>query len=391
MKGTSSTICAFIVALIVLMFPFAVSAQENLVLHYAGVALSGEAKDSNVAFPNTQALMKETAGKDGPSLLDNALNQHLDGVQFDGLTLSTDSGNLDKGDSLSLAFVTTWENVAQERVRDKYKVTFDLRAEALVFDFHTMKVIAAYPFGMQVRDVSSEAPTPSAIRAAFSNMYLDPQHSIFDVFVKTLQTAHIKRSYGAYAQVVDVSFEPKALDVMASVGADPERTKDFVATSFESSLTQNASIPILPYIKGQAIGRKMTARFSNGKVYNLTLPDPDFRITITVNGFKKVSVDENSLETAFAYANYMKVNISTPLREAPYLNGDFKFAVPKTVPKTVGQTDDWAAYQESILSFMDGLTKQFSSLDSGWLDKWGNDSVTSSQIEDAAQALSRCK
>ncbi|MGB9153882.1 MAG: hypothetical protein WCD70_12455 [Alphaproteobacteria bacterium] len=393
MKGTSSTVCAFIVVLIVLMFPFSVSAQENLVLHYAGVALSGESKDSKVAFPNTQAFMdmKEPGGKD-PDILDNALNQHLAGLQFDGFTLNHDLGNSDKGDSLSLAFVVTWENVAKEQIGSKYKVTYDLRAEALVFDFHTKTIIAAYPFGMQRHDVSPNAPTQIDKQNAFRKMYLDPQNSILDTFVRTLQTARIRRSYGAYAQVVDVSFEPKALDMMASLEeASPERAKDFIATAFETSLMKNASIPILPHVIGQAIGNQMAIKFANANVYNLTLPKSDFRITITVHGFKKVPVDENTLETGFAYANYMKVNISQPLMDAPYLDGDFKFAVSKTVPKTVLKTDDWAAYQESILSFMDGLTKQFSSSDSDWLDKWGNDSVTSSQIEDAAQALSRCK
>lgn len=365
------------------------AAQVATTLHYAGFAFGGQAQDADHAFPVSYALSKETEGP-GAHRLDRELGRRLKGQSFPGISIDEGLGNSKTGDSLAIAFVLNWENVAQERIGNDFKLTVDLRAEALVFDFEKMKVIAAYPFGFQTRDVSATPPTPAKIQGMVRGMYLSGDRGIFDLFIKALTTSHIKRSYGAYAQVVDVNLEDKAVDTLASFGADQGQLKSLIADTFNADLSQNAAIPVLPYTKGQAIGGKMSARFSNGEVFNLALPEPDYRIRLTVRGFKKVEIGSTASETAFAYASFFHVAVIQPLRGSPYLDGDFKFAAAKTVPKAVITIDDWAAYQESMLSLLDGLTKQFASPDSRWIEKWGTDGELA-QVQTAAQALVRCR
>jgi hypothetical protein len=309
---------------------------------------------------------------------------------FRSISLDNGLGNIKAGDSLAIAFVLTWENVASEQLERDFKITVDLRAEALVYDFETMKVIAAYPFGVQVRDVSANSPSPEKIRELISDVYFGGNHNILDRFVEILRNANIKRSYGAYAQVISVDLEDKATALMSTVNADSSQTKTFIADSFDALLWKNDSIPVLPFSKGQAIGGRMSGVFSNGDVFNLSLPEPDYRIHLTARGFKKVEVDSDASEIGFAYASYFHVSIDQPLREKPYLDGDYKFAVSKVVPRAVAKTDDWAAYQESMLSLIDGLTKQFATIDPNWLGKWG-DAGSRPQIELASSALAKCR
>ncbi|MEI9987026.1 MAG: hypothetical protein WDN69_30020 [Aliidongia sp.] len=364
--------------------------QDLPKLHYAGFAFAGEAGRIGKTFPNSVAI-NEAADASGISPLDRQLNLLVNSAKFDHFVLTGDLGNTKTGDALALAFVLTWENLAQEPVGRDVKVTADLRAEALVFDFQAMKVIAAYPFGLQSRQVLPAAPSPGAIREIFRSMYFGSQGSIFDAFIRTLKSTDIKRSYGAYAQVTAVDIEDKAAKTFAGFQVDPDQLKGFIAEAFDASLSKNVGIPVLPYLKGQAIGGKMSARFANGNVYNLALPAPDYQIRLALRGFKKVEIDSNSAETGFAYASYFKIGIDQPLAGKPYLDTDFKYAVTKVVPKAVEHPDDWGAYQESMLSLLDGLSKQLSAPDDDWIEKWGGGAATRPQLAAAAKALARCR
>jgi hypothetical protein len=382
-------IFAYIAIVFLLLAICKAASAELLNLHYAGFALGGQASDSKKAFPTTSTLLNQRNAS-GVSILDAELNRRLKGAVFRSISLDNSLGNVKTGDSLAIAFVLTWENVASEQLERDFKITVDLRAEALIFDFETMKVIAAYPFGVQVRDVSGNSPSPEKIRELISDVYFGGNHNILDRFVEILRTANIKRSYGAYAQVISVDLEDKATALMSTVNADPSQTKTFIADSFDALLWKNDSIPVLPFSKGQAIGGRMSGVFSNGDVFNLSLPEADYRIHLTARGFKKVEVDSDASEIGFAYASYFHVSIDQPLREKPYLDGDYKFAVSKVVPRAVAKTDDWAAYQESMLSLIDGLTKQFATIDTNWLGKWG-DAGSRPQIELASSALAKCR
>lgn len=368
----------------------AAAAPSNVILHYAGFAVSGEDADESKSFPYTHDLLSQRGSTDVD--LQKELNRRVKDVISDHFSLTGDKSQSSKsGDSLAVAFVLTWENFAQEKVRPNYKITADLRAEVLIFDYQAMKVVAAVPFGVQSRDVLPQAPTEDDKKAIFRAMYIGDSHNIFDLFVKTLKSADIKMSYGAYTQLVGIDFDDNAQSQIKNLGVDLDQVREFIAGAFDASLSSNAAISVLPFIKGQAIGGTMAARFENGDVYNLTLPSPDFPIWLTVRGFKKVVLDSNAVETGLAYASYYRITIGRPLSETPYLASNFKYAVSKVVPKSVDDTDDWAAYQESILSFLDGFTRQLNSQDSRWLKQWSEDQDVQPQLAAAGQALLKCK
>ena len=56
---------------------------------------------------------------------------------------------------MALAFVLTWENFGTEQFSDFTKVTVDLQAEALLFDFNSKEIVASYPFGAQYMNSTS--------------------------------------------------------------------------------------------------------------------------------------------------------------------------------------------------------------------------------------------
>lgn len=365
-----------------------IAKPDKLTLHYAGFAFAGDFTHSETAFPRTSALLSEKGG--APSLVTKELLHRIQAVTFDGIELTTDLGNTKQGDSIAIAFVLTWENLGQERVGQDTKLTADLRAEGLIFDFETKKVIAAFPFGAQVRDVVSGTPSGERITELFRGMYLGQQHNILDAFVGALKRTKIKRSYGAYAQITGVELEDRALADIARYNVNPKQLSDFIAGALEAQLFERTGVPLLPHALNHAVGGTMSARFANGEVYSLTLPVPDYRITMTVRGLKQVEAGATATEVAYAFANFSRLAVTQELRDKPYLNTELKFAVTKTVPRSVTTIDEWSAYQESLLALIDGVATQFVKPDDQWLKKWADGSARS-QFDDAAKALERCR
>jgi hypothetical protein len=361
----------------------ATAQSQKLVLHYAGFARSGDAAAVANSFPYSTAI--------GLGSLQAELRRHIAGVTSSKFDLTESQGNTKAGDSLAVAFVVTWENLAQEEVDSNFKVTADVRAEALIFDFLAKKVIAAVPFGVERRDVLPAVPSALDVLNEFRQIYFGQQHNIFDGFVAALSSVDIKPSYGAYTQLVKIDIEDNAESLIRRSGVDLGQARAFVAGAFDASLSTNASIPVLPFVAGQAIGGAMAAQFANGDVYNLALPPPDFPISLTLRGFKKVVVDSNVLETGYAYASYFHLVVGQPLTEKPYLDTDIKYAVSKVVPQTVSQTNDWAAFQESVLSSIDEITKQLAKPDAAWLRRWADGPTAMPQFVATAQALARCR
>ena len=68
-------------------------------------------------------------------------------------------------------------------------------------------------------------------------------------------------------------------------------------------------IPIVPPLKGKAIGGSIPLSFSDSsKVANLQLPELDYSFDIKIRGFKKVKLDETALREAWVYGSYLTIS-----------------------------------------------------------------------------------
>jgi hypothetical protein len=78
---------------------------------------------------------------------------------------------------------------------------------------------------------------------------------------------------------------------------------------FAKSLSSRLDIPIVPPLKGKAIGGSIPLSFSDSsKVANLQLPELDYSFDIKIRGFKKVKLDETALREAWVYGSYLTIS-----------------------------------------------------------------------------------
>ena len=150
-------------------------------------------------------------------------------------------------------------------------------------------------------------------------------------------------------------------------------------------------VAVLPYTTGEAIGKKMAARFANQEIYILEIPKADFAVNVRVRGFKKVMLGENRVETAWAYGTFAVITLEEPEFAKRHLDDEFKYAAVKRVPRSKTIVDDWSAYQESLFMLFDQVTRQFAAPSSEWVRKWAAGDGAELRLADAGKIIERCR
>lgn len=374
-----------------LVLPLHAHAAQKV--YFAGFALAGDASNIEKAFPLTSAVLREHAA-DGRPLVEAALSQHVAAVQIQNPGVDLQQGlspSVTGGDSVSMAFVLDWENVAREQIEGNEKLIIDLHGQILVFDFDSKRVIASYPVALQFIHVERGRSTREIEESLVRELYLgEGGANLLRKFAERLSAIEIKPSFGNRIQVVSVELEDKALETLREAGQDESIFKSKIADLFGSRLSENLRVAIVPHSKGAAVGSKMAARFADGRAFQFELPSADYEVHLTVRGFKKALLDENPVQQAWAYASFMRVAVTDDESSKFFMDAAFKFAAAKKVPRDA-KHEDWPAFQESIYSLIDQITTQIDARDSGWIGKWATGDGVSAQLAEVSRIIARCR
>lgn len=333
----------------------------DLRVFYAGFAFIGNNVNIEKNYPYSFAVSKEND-------LETVLRTKVEKENMNNFKLIiSELGNLEEGEGVSVAFALDNETVAIEQIGSYYKIVIDLGAQVLFFDFREMKVIGCYPIAIQLIDVSESKPDDILKKNRIRELFIGNKYkiNIFDEFVKRLKDIEIKPKFKNSIKVNNVKIGEKALPFLPTIyidDKDPNKNniKTFLAQNFSKFLSSNQEISVLPYTKGSAIGGKMSARFSNGEVYMLEIPEAQFLIDLTLRGFKKVKFDEKKAGSSWIYGVYIKLKIFEPLLRKYYIDEKFKQGATKIIPASQKNVADWPAFQESLFVLFDSLTKSFS-------------------------------
>lgn len=367
-----------------------VDAKTNV--YYAGFAFASDYINIDSEFPYTKSIL-ELKDENNIPLLEKELNRKIYQSNFSNLNLITDSlGDYRSGEAISLAFALSWENISTERAGEWTKLVVDIHAQILFFDYSDMRVINTYPLRVQVRDAVEGEPSSDYLIEIISRIYFkEGSSNIFCKFVEGLNSISVKKFYSNYLQVKSVVFEEKASSLMDENSVNAISFASFLGNTLSSFLALNQGVAILPYSKGEVIGNKMAARFANGDIYHLEIPQPDYVIDLTVRGFKKVHINATNTQSVWAYGSFVRIFIKQPDSEILYLDAPFKFALRKNVPVSVEAVDDWTAFQESLLSLLNQFTLQISEQDANWLDKWSDGLSVKKQMNQVNRIVEMCK
>lgn len=360
-------------------------------VYFAGFGFLGEHAFIQANYPHSYILAQNESG---PSQIDRALSHGLRDLRPASIDLMlSELGELKQGKSLSVALVLDRETISSEIINGYHKLLIEIGAQAMYFDFESMSIIGTFPINIEYVDAKKRPFTEDEISLIIKNIYLGELNvNLLKTFYEHLSNVEIQPKYKNRLQVTDVVIEDKALSFLpAHYNSNPQNIKSFIAQSFSKYLSDNQKIAVLPYTKGHAIGNKMSGRFSNGDVFQLTVPEPDFEVQLRLRGFKKVKYNENATGTAWIYASFLGLTLTEPLSQKVYTNLNLKNGATKVIPAVQSASEDWPAFQHSLLLLFDSFTKEISSPSRKWADKHSGDRDNISEIEEFGRIVQKCR
>ena len=374
----------------------AARAQQSVEVALAGFAYSGSASTIASRFPYSQRYeesRKATGAPIGQGLfrvLAAATPAHLKIVsQIDELK--------GRDQALAVALVISSEIVSREQLGDRlHKLMVLIRGQTMFFDFKSMNVVRAYPISFAYIDLFDHAPTPDEVMARVKQVYegANGKPGLLARFTNNVAQAEIPAQVPRYLQVTSVSLKPEALDALpAYIKSESGTAETWAADLVSEAISTRAGVPIVPYAKGYAIGNVMSMRVSDGTVWELKLPKPDYEISVSLNGFKKVRFNEvQGGAASFVYGAYADLSIVEPLSNKVYLSTALKNGETRVIPASQPYVDDFPHYYDAINQLFVKLALAMNGKsDEKWLKSAAAAKDIDQQIAQTKELIKLCK
>ena len=244
--------------------------------------------------------------------------------------------------ALAVALVIGSETVSVEKIGPLQKLTVLIRGQTMFFDFKSMNVVRSYPISFAYIDVLDHVPQPDEIMVRVRLVYqgANGKPGLTGRFVSNVVQAEIPATVPRFLQVTSVKLSQEALDALPEyLKADPGAAQTWTADLVSEAISTRASVPIVPYAKGYAVGNVMSMRISDGTVWELKLPKPDYEIAVEITGFKKIKFNEvRGGATSFVYGAYAQMRVEEPLSGKRYLDTALKNGETRVIPSMPSRT-----------------------------------------------------
>lgn len=358
-------------------------------LFYAGFSYLGDLGGIETEFPYSSRLNEVSKGI---SSFDYALAQKLKlRPKAQGRLILTDLADIKDETALSVTLALESELTSIEIIEDKYKVLLQVSAQLMVFDYSQMQVVATYPIDVQFIDIVSKMPDREYLINLYERFYFsDSSVNIFDIFLDKLETLKLKKKYSNHLRVVSTSIDDSVKTIIPN-DVQHEHIRQMIGQNFTRFLSANQGASVLPYKKGHAVGNKLAGRFSNGDIYMMDIPEPDYSIEITLTGLKKKKYSESPAGTAWIYATQLNFKFYEELSGEVIFEDKLYSASTKTVPVSQATMDDWAAYNETLLVLFDKFTKALTKPKKTWLKKHAGDSTQYTSFKNLIKVIATCR
>jgi hypothetical protein len=296
--------------------------------------------------------------------------------------------------AIAVALVINSETVSVEEFGNLRKLLVLVRGQALFFDFKSMTVVRSYPVSFAYIDVFDRVPTSDEIGARVKLVYEGAvgKPGLFSRFANALAAASLPTQSSRQLQVTRVQVKPEALEGLPSyLKGSAAVSETWVADLASEALSNRLGIPLIPYSKGYAVGNVMSMSISSGDVYNLTLPRPDYEISVEFSGFKKVKYGESRAGVSFIYGAFAVMKIEEPLSGKVYLNTPIKNGEVKVVPVTQTYVDDFPAYYDAANGLFTKLSDSLAGKGVEWVKTAAGASDVERQVALTMELMKLCK
>ena len=370
-------------------------AQQAPEVAFAGFAYSGSASTMAARFPHSQRYEEElqTAG----TSMGQNLRRLLDATPPSHLKIVSQIEALKGRDqALAVALVIGSETVSVEQFGNAHKLMVLIRGQAMFFDFKSMNVLGAYPVSFAYIDLLDHPPTADEVLARVKLVYqgTGDKAGVLARFAQNVAKAQIPPGVPRFLQVTSVQLKPEALEVLpAYIKSEPGAAETWAADLVSEAISTRVGVPIVPYAKGYAIGNVMSMRISDGTVFELKLPQPDYEIKVELSGFRKVKFSEvQGGASSFVYGAYAQMHIEEPLSRKAYLSTALKNGETRVIPASQRHVDDFPHFYDAVNGLFVKLAQAMDGKgDEKWLRSAASAKDIDLQIQSTRELMKQCK
>lgn len=289
----------------------------------------------------------------------------------DGRSVVSGLASLANNESISLALTFESEEVVINRLSEnEYTLKYTLDAPVVVFDVIKQTVLTSYPVRLAATNSYKQEPSFKDIEEFINTLYLgingDARDSlVISGFFDALEILEIQQSYGFYIQIKEITLSENAESYFQKHNIDKDFYMQKIASAFGSILNTELSVPVLPYIKGDAIARKISLNFEETGLIDLEIPEATFSIDLGIRGFGTKLIQESDLVQRYAFVVGLTIEIIDEGFATNVTSRSYQLGIPKNFTKAM-LMDEVYWHNEAMLSLMSGIVKQFSSYDRKW-------------------------
>lgn len=404
--------------LFMLVWHGALQANE---VYWGGVAFAGNYSDFPTNYPNTYSLSQELT-EDGQQRLQLHAGQEILGMSdlIPGGRLKVgELASLQGQSALVLALLIDGEHSSEYRVAGKElgidvtAVTADLSALLFIFDYDSKTLVSSYPIRLRrVSALNGGASNADFLRNLYRGFFYDSSSDVylFSQVRDALPNISLRAIDSGRLQVSEVVIEEKA-DKWLPDNSPPAKAR--LVRSFGASFTQylaeNTQTNVLPYLgastglagearnitnTGAALGGAMAMRFSNGDVFNLAIPEPDYELSLVLRGFSKSKGKATDGAQAWIYGTYLNVKCQQPALNKTYFDENLKNVYVEVMVKghPPSPSVDWRSFSEATHVLLEKITLGFIvKPDNKWVKAHGSGKQTSSAFAEMSTVMKKCK
>lgn len=395
LKGSKYLLKWLWVALLTIFSNQSVQAQQPVEVALAGFAYSGAENTIKARFPYSQQY--EEALKVAGNPLYQHLSRALQGSPPDHIKIVGQIDELKGHDqALAVALVIGSETVSKEQFGQLHKLMVLVRGQTMFFDFKSMNVVRAYPISFAYIDLFDHTPTQAEIQARVKLVYegANGKPGLIARFSGSVAKANLPAQVTRYLQVTNVQVKPEALETLPDyIKSEPGAAETWAADLVSEAISTRAGVPIVPYAKGYAIGNVMSMRVSDGAVWELKLPKPDYEINVDFLGFKKVKFSEvEGGATSFVYGAYTNIRIVEPVSNKTYFDTGLKNGETRVIPASQKYVDDFPHFYDALnLTFVKLAMVIEGKGDEKWIKSAASSKGIDQQISQTRELFRLCK
>ena len=329
----------------------------------------------------------------GLSIIDQAAQDAIKTVHSPYLEIVTNLSDYKNDNVVATAVVLDSEDVSQESINGVVKVVVTLRGQIVAFNFKEMKVIGSYPLSAELIDAPKKKLNDQELASLVRELHLTANKSFIKEIVGRFNQIIINTGDTRKIQIKSVTSTDEYIKLIKKESQSITDINTLIARNFEKYLSKNQNVAMLPFKKDQSVGGRLPIAFSNGDVFSLEIPSPDFVISLSLKKLIKAKLGANEVEDAYTYVSIVNIKAEQSEMGSTSIDVDVRYALPVTVSKSIKNIDDRSHFVESIIQLFNTFTQQITKPESEWLDTWVESSRKDieEQFVKFLEVINKCK